>query len=153
MWFPPQTSRTPSGRLKGYGRFCTRSCASRWKMRGRDQSGALNPAWTGARGKPTAGRARARLLYPDLGTCEGCGDAPAVERHHRDGDPLNNARGNVAFLCDSCHTRFHLTRTHCKRGHPFDAANTHVKATGARVSRACAALYQRLRRARLAATR
>lgn len=52
----------------------------------------------------TAGHKRCRELYPVLGACEhdGC-TAPAVDRHHIDGDPFNNARSNVAFLCRRHH--------------------------------------------------
>lgn len=50
---------------------------------------------------PQAGRKRARLMYPGPHECEHCG-APA-ERHHRDGNPLNNAAENVAFLCRKHH--------------------------------------------------
>lgn len=31
----------------------------------------------------------------------------------------------------------HLARTHCGQGHPYDEANTHVKADGSRSCRAC----------------
>lgn len=40
------------------------------------------------------------------GPCEECGKAPA-DRHHKDGDPSNNARGNLQLLCRSCHTQHH----------------------------------------------
>lgn len=51
-----------------------------------------------------AGRARARRLYPNLGTCAKC-RAPASDRHHIDGDTFNNRRSNIEFLCRSCHMR------------------------------------------------
>lgn len=49
------------------------------------------------------GHAEARRLYPDPIFCEwpGCG-APA-ERHHKDANPLNNARDNIEFLCKPHH--------------------------------------------------
>lgn len=37
--------------------------------------------------------------------------------------------------------------THCKRGHPFDAANTFVKTSGSRECRTCSNEAQRKRRA------
>jgi len=49
------------------------------------------------------GRYQARMRYAELGTCEVCGLVPAVERHHKDGDPHNNERGNVVLLCRRCH--------------------------------------------------
>lgn len=50
---------------------------------------------------PDAGRMRARRMYPGPLACEQCG-APA-ERHHRDGNTLNNRPENVAFLCRTHH--------------------------------------------------
>jgi hypothetical protein len=46
-------------------------------------------------------RQRASRRYP-LGACESCGDA-ASDRHHKDGNPFNNARENVISLCRKCH--------------------------------------------------
>jgi hypothetical protein len=47
------------------------------------------------------GHARAQQLFP-LGPCARCG-RPGRERHHRDGDTLNNTPGNVVVLCRRCH--------------------------------------------------
>jgi 5-methylcytosine-specific restriction endonuclease McrA len=50
------------------------------------------------------GWAEARRLYPIEGqVCDECADAPALDHHHRDGDPTNNARENVRLLCRRCH--------------------------------------------------
>ncbi len=49
------------------------------------------------------GRRRARRLYPDLGVCEHCRNALAVDRHHVNGDTDDNRRENVQFLCRRCH--------------------------------------------------
>jgi len=38
--------------------------------------------------------------------------------------------------------------THCRKGHPFDEANTHVRADGTRVCRKCASERERERRRR-----
>lgn len=100
------------------------------------------------------GHKRARRLYRELGDCERCGEVPARDRHHRDGDPFNNDRGNVAFLCRRCHQiedgRFELLRTialrqaqaqtertHCPRGHAYDEENTYITPAGERRCRAC----------------
>lgn len=57
--------------------------------------------------KPTAnprtGHCRALRLYPLGGLCEHCREAPAADRHHKDGNPLNNDRANVELLCRRCH--------------------------------------------------
>jgi len=51
------------------------------------------------------GRARARAQFPPM-PCEACGACPdetLVERHHVDGDTMNNARENIRFLCKQHH--------------------------------------------------
>ena len=51
------------------------------------------------------GHDRCRSLYPDpLGQCErdDCSKL-AVDRHHRDGNSINNDRSNVMFVCRGCH--------------------------------------------------
>ena len=40
---------------------------------------------------------------PDL--CESCKESPAVERHHKDDNPLNNDPSNLLFVCRKCHMR------------------------------------------------
>jgi hypothetical protein len=54
------------------------------------------------------GRQICQKLYPVLGTCEHplCLE-PAVDRHHRDENPLNNKRSNVQFLCRRHHAETH----------------------------------------------
>ncbi len=49
------------------------------------------------------GRGQAQYLF-DLGPCEQCaGTDKRRERHHRDGNPLNNAPENIRVLCSTCH--------------------------------------------------
>lgn len=40
------------------------------------------------------------------------------------------------------HTSYQAMKTHCKRGHPFDEANTYVKKTG-RACKACSRMHVR----------
>ena len=40
-------------------------------------------------------------------------------------------------------------RTHCKSGHPFDDANTHITSTGRRLCRTCDKIRQQLKRDRI----
>lgn len=68
---------------------------------GRAKSGVENGNWKGDLAGEDAGRARARASY-ELGPCQQCGK-PAVDRHHKDGDTLNNTPGNVEPLCRRCH--------------------------------------------------
>lgn len=100
-----------------------------------------------------AGHKRAQRLY-QMGDCEKCGDL-GRDRHHRDGDQMNNVPENVAILCRRCHqredgrydalreraltqARSQADRTHCPRGHAYDAVNTYVHPrSGKRSCRAC----------------
>ena len=76
----------------------------------RSQPGEQHPRWRGEEVLPQAGRSRALRRFSLAGrTCAECEVAPAVLRHHWDGDPLNNAVTNVVFLCKRCHQRIHLS--------------------------------------------
>ena len=50
-----------------------------------------------------ASHSRARRRYPVPSECERCGRSVPIERHHKDGDPVNNERQNIAMLCRRCH--------------------------------------------------
>jgi 5-methylcytosine-specific restriction endonuclease McrA len=52
------------------------------------------------------GRQKAARVLPYLHLCIGCGKK-ADERHHKDGDPLNNKRDNIVPLCAPCHQLAH----------------------------------------------
>jgi hypothetical protein len=64
---------------------------------------------------------------------------------HLDGDMLNNWAANLRYGTRSenvfdavAHgTQREARKTHCPRGHPYDAANTAFKTTGGRVCRQC----------------
>lgn len=66
-----------------------------------------HPQWKGDAASDHAKRERLRRRVPAADACERCGaraaDGAKVERHHRDGDPGNNAPENVAHLCTMCH--------------------------------------------------
>lgn len=133
----------------GHARFHSRACYVLWVSVNAPR-GAEHPRWKGDEHHKRGGRERARAWYPIAGrVCAECEAAPAMERHHWDGNALNNHPANVVFLCFACHHRMHTNAiTHCKRGHPFDAANTGVDAKGHRWCRACMAALRRDRTAR-----
>jgi hypothetical protein len=49
---------------------------------------------------PRSGRRQAERLFPSS-PCELCGKKG--ERHHINGDPIDNRRENISFLCRRCH--------------------------------------------------
>ena len=67
-------------------------------------SGGWNRGKLKVNAKQGAGGERARKLYPILGKCELC-DAEAADRHHVDGNKLNNIRDNLMFLCRHHHMK------------------------------------------------
>lgn len=85
-------------------RFCSAECQSSWLGEfGATLRGEKHPGWKGDDATHQAGRKRARALYPDAKPCEVCGKPG--ERHHRDGNPLNNAPENIGWLCRTHHIR------------------------------------------------
>ncbi|WP_199224013.1 HNH endonuclease [Paraconexibacter algicola] len=82
-------------------RFCGEAC--RIASRGVERyPGAQSANWIGDQAGVGAGRKRARTFYPDAPPCEVCGDERS-ERHHVDGDTLNNRPSNIQFLCRKHH--------------------------------------------------
>ena len=63
--------------------------------------GEKNGMWKGDNASKHTGRTRAIRWYK-LGKCVLC-DEDATDRHHRDGNTLNNDPPNVQILCRSCH--------------------------------------------------
>lgn len=78
-------------------RFCSNACAG--GARSDAQRGQIRKVDATAQ----AGRKRAREMYPGPHACDVCGSS--AEIHHRDGNPLNNDRSNIAFLCRKHHIR------------------------------------------------
>jgi len=71
------------------------------------QTGDTNSNWRGNAATQESGRARARRKY-EAKECWGCGMLDPLERHHADGNPLNNEEDNIIVLCQKCHKAFHL---------------------------------------------
>ncbi len=94
--FPNGRKAPPSYYAKR--RWCSTLCA---RLTRAEQEGCL----------PTSGRKRAqRLFSTQSASCEVCSkSAPEVriDRHHRDGNTLNNAPANISFRCAGCHTKTH----------------------------------------------
>jgi len=62
-----------------------------------------NGMWKGNDVTLTNGRVRACHWF-GIDKCEIC-SKPAMDRHHRDGNPINNDSSNIQCLCRSCHMR------------------------------------------------
>jgi len=95
-------------RSHGEPRFCSNICnrLAAWQTSEKQQAcamrGKVNPQWKGDHASAQAGRERARSIYRRVGPCDRCGRSPA-ERHHSDGNTLNNEPRNVDLLCRRCH--------------------------------------------------
>lgn len=64
-----------------------------------------NPRWCGNEVSEEAGRKRARRrISLDKRACSICGSIP-VERHHIDGNTLNNHDNNILIVCRKCHMK------------------------------------------------
>lgn len=105
-------------------------------------------------------------MYPVIGACERCG-ADKTERHHKDGNTLNNVSSNIAVLCRRCHmdadgrlseatekmktlrvigvqvaAEKKRAMTHCKRGHELFGANLYVNRRGLRICKECRKIHK-----------
>ncbi len=113
-----------------------------------------------------AGRTRALRTFRDIGPCASCGSYLS-ERHHIDGNTLNNDPINIAVLCRKCHmvadgraaalsvlsvsrigelqaiaAQKKRDKTTCKNGHELTGDNLYV-AKSQRVCRTCMRVYQK----------
>ncbi len=71
--------------------------------------GELNPNWKGDKASKQSGRERAIRKYP-FEPCTVCGSLKS-ERHHKDGNTLNNERSNIQFLCRKHHMQIDGRKT------------------------------------------
>jgi 5-methylcytosine-specific restriction endonuclease McrA len=93
----------PSGPKKGY-----KQRESHTRNNVAANSGENRCNWLGDNATQRAGRARALRKYKTIGPCEDCGSEKS-ERHHRDGNALNNSPENMEALCKKCHMKRHWT--------------------------------------------
>ena len=79
----------------GWGRFfCSKKCRTQPR-------GAASHSWKGDDITKQTGRDRAVKMYGKH-PCQECG-AERAEIHHVDGNPVNNDRHNIMFLCRKHH--------------------------------------------------
>lgn len=80
-----------------------------------------------------------------------------LEIRHLNGDMHDNRACNLRYGTHSENeqdkvqhgTHHHARKTHCKQGHPFDAANTYINpGSGQRVCRVCSARFKAAHQAR-----
>jgi len=70
----------------------------------RIRRGPDHHAWKGDKAKTRSGRSRAERQYVQAQPCEHCGASnKRIDRHHKDGNTLNNDPSNIMFLCRRCH--------------------------------------------------
>jgi hypothetical protein len=65
--------------------------------------GSKSAGWKGDNASRDAGHSRALKLFKNIGPCIKCGSWKNLDRHHRDGNTLNNKKSNVQILCRKCH--------------------------------------------------
>ena len=80
-------------------KVCSRKC--RTVRRSHSQTGANNSNWRKESSNYGTGHSRAIATFT-LEPCAVCGSEKS-ERHHIDGDYMNNARSNIRFLCRKHH--------------------------------------------------
>lgn len=118
--------------------------------------GAEHPNWRGDNAAYTSLHQWVTRWMPFTGVCQYCGETKRTEHANID----HRYRRDLADwleLCRSCHRlmdnarreepRKFKPRTHCKKGHPFDEANTYTKPNGHRVCITCRNEGKRRRRA------
>ena len=59
------------------------------------------------------GRVRARRIMGDRIICTLCESDRFLDVHHKDRNPLNNAKTNLIVLCRSCHQMEHRKKSKC----------------------------------------
>lgn len=92
---------------------CSQTCAGKMhvgdkhtpeRIARRVKYGADHPHWVGDKAQVKSGRTRAGRMFPAKPQCESCGEiGKRIDRHHVDGDTLNNTPENIQFLCRRCH--------------------------------------------------
>jgi hypothetical protein len=84
----------------GRGRSAIHAKASRLGLHS-DNCGNRNGNWKGSRVSRRTGYSRALKMYKPR-SCQRCGNRKA-ERHHQNGNILDNRPQNIRFLCRKCH--------------------------------------------------
>ena len=73
------------------------------------KKGDRNLHWRGDAASASAGRNRTRRTYRSMAglPCSDCTTRQGRDRHHHDGNPLNNRPDNILWLCRRCHQARH----------------------------------------------
>lgn len=165
-WRPALMHRFTKGNTVNVGRVRPPSVRAKLSA---SKMGERNPNWRGDSICEDSGRDRAWRWFASPATCGICGKETKTERHHKDGNTLNNAPSNIAFLCRRCHMLAdgrlqaflafdhtldqkrprppRLLKTHCLRGHEYTPENTFIDKAH-RFCRACRNRRMRLVRER-----
>ena len=74
-----------------------------------DQTGSKNPAWKGGTSRAHIGRITKKVCLENnvpLNQCQNCGKVSTqnLDRHHVDGNRMNNDISNIKVLCTTCHS-------------------------------------------------
>ena len=96
---PPATcSQRCNGSRRGAAPLTAESIEKRKRF------GPHHHAWKGDAVSVRGGRTRAIRMYPETPvTCDRCGKAKPLDRHHVDANTANNSPENIRFLCRLCH--------------------------------------------------
>lgn len=119
--------------------------------------------WKGDKISEKGGRGRALFLYPNIGKCSICGNLK-TERHHIDGNTVNNDSSNIKIVCRKCHMKLDkrlntfiqmakkdkgifgriaarkskLKNQHCPKGHLYSGVNIN----GTRICKICMKIHR-----------
>jgi thymidylate synthase ThyX len=90
----------------GYGKKEMFTTEGKEKLR-LSKLGNKNPAWKGNNILKSSGNLRAYKKYK-TNICDTCLSKENLERHHIDGNTLNNDENNILIVCQTCHRGHHV---------------------------------------------
>ena len=93
-------------------KFCSARCGSMALLGTKQSASHINARkrfaqdhgnWVGDNATVKSGRSRALRAFIAPQNCQSCGAKGRIDRHHCDGNTLNNSAENIQFLCRLCH--------------------------------------------------